>query len=480
VSRRLAFALLCVVCVGVAVGYVVVTAVRGDRVAVSGPVDPTGEQAAGQQPLAGSSGTLLVQNLVEGEDWAKVAALPLDDAGGPRSVAPLRCLRMYYAGGRGLCLAAREDFLGTYVAYVFGPDFGPLHEVSLGGIPSRARISPDGRYGATTAFVTGHSYAEAGFSTETLLIELATGATLGNLEEWDVLRDGQPFRAVDFNFWGVTFARDSDRFYATLATGGKTYLVEGSVSARQARVLRENVECPSLSPDGTRLAFKKRVGGGLGGTVWRFHVLDLATMSELALADPRSIDDQIEWLDEGNVLYGVATDLWTVPADGTGEPRKLVRNALSPAVVRASEPAALPPAAAPAQTLDQPAADLAVTLSAAPQTVRAGEEVTYTATVANHGPADATEIVLDDVLPDGTTFGTLSRAQPQGVGYGCPVQAGFLSCTIYSLPAGGTWTISFTVVPSAAGALENRVTVAGGQPDPAPANDTARVRTLVQ
>ena len=52
-----------------------------------------------------------------------------------------------------------------------------------------------------------------------------------------------PVTAVDVNFWGVTFARDSDRFYATMATGGKTYLIEGSVSrphgegaARERRV----------------------------------------------------------------------------------------------------------------------------------------------------------------------------------------------------------------------------------------------------
>ncbi len=123
-------------------------------------------------------------------------------------------------------------------------------------------------------FVAGHSYADAGFSTETTLINLETGAKVGNLEQFTLLRDGKSFRGVDFNYWGVTFAPDGDRFYATLGTGGRTYLVEGSVAERRMRTLRENVECPSLSPDGTRLAFKKRVGGLVSGT-WRFHVLDL-------------------------------------------------------------------------------------------------------------------------------------------------------------------------------------------------------------
>ena len=138
--------------------------------------------------------------------------------------------------------------------------------------------------------------------------------------------------AVDVNFWGVTFARDSDRFYATMATGGKTYLIEGSVRARSAHVLHENVECPSLSPDGTRVAYKHRTGSSK--RPWRAAVLDLATMRETILAEPRSIDDQIEWLDDEHVLYGVDGEIVTTRADGGGRPRRYLAEADSPAVVR--------------------------------------------------------------------------------------------------------------------------------------------------
>src|SRR4051812_43445825 len=120
------------------------------------------------------------------------------------------------------------------------------------------------------------------------------------MEDFAVWRDGTRFQSADFNFWGVTFARDSDRFYATLGSGRKTYLIEGDVPTRQARVLRENVECPSLSPDNTRIAFKKQVGSG-GRSQWRLYVLDLATMSEIPLAEVSDVDDQVEWLDDGQV-----------------------------------------------------------------------------------------------------------------------------------------------------------------------------------
>ena len=141
-------------------------------------------------------------------------------------------------------------------------------------------------------------------------------------------RDGVIIQAPDFNFWGVTFARDGNRFYATLGTRGQTYLIEGNLERREARVVRGGVECPALSPDNTRVAFKKRTGGVISAVTWRLSVLDLATGKEWELAETRSVDDQVEWLDDRQVLYGLlaapsgtaVTNVWTVPADGSGEP----------------------------------------------------------------------------------------------------------------------------------------------------------------
>jgi WD40-like Beta Propeller Repeat len=256
-------------------------------------------------------------------------------AAGPQSSAPtlsaLRCDRVYFAGGRGLCLA-RGGFPVAARAEIFGPDLRVRHTVALTGIPSRARVSPDGRYGAVTLFVAGHAYDPGAFSTQTTIIDLATGQKIADLESFTVLRANTQVTAVDVNFWGVTFARDSDRFYATLATGGKTYLIRGSVRQRLARVIHENVECPSLSPDGTRIAFKKRTGSK--GTPWRLTVLDLATMRETPLSEQRSVDDQAEWLDDGRVLYAVDGSVWAARADGTGEPRRYIADAGSPVSVR--------------------------------------------------------------------------------------------------------------------------------------------------
>ena len=100
------------------------------------------------------------------------------------------------------------------------------------------------------------------FSTRTTLYDLAAGTSLGDLETFSVTKDGEEIHSVDFNFWGVTFARQAGRFYATLGTGGHAYLVEGDVATRSAKVLRDGVECPSRSPDGRRSPSRRRCRAG--------------------------------------------------------------------------------------------------------------------------------------------------------------------------------------------------------------------------
>src|SRR6266567_472528 len=482
--RRVALALVVTGSVALAVGYgawAVYRSRSSGRPVAHGPL-ATGGAGTGRALLGRSDATLMFRNDV-GEYSGQVALVPVEAPEAARAILPLRCRRLHFAGGRGLCLAEGPGFASTYDAYIFGPDFEILHRITMSGTPSWTRVSPDGRYGATTSFMSGHSHSEhshshTSFSTVTILLDLASGAKLGNLDEFTVFRNGQRFNDMDFNFWGVTFAPDGHSFYATLSTGGEAYLVEGDIAARQMRVLRANVECPSLSPDGTRLAFKKRVGGRLGEPAWRFHVLELATMTETPLAETRSIDDQIEWLDDRNVLYQVAQDIWTVPADGSGEPRKFMWRAVSLAVIRT---AGTPFTASPrkAQILTLASSDVAVTMSARPNPARVGEELTYTVAVSNNGPATATDVGIDVLLSPAVTFGAFGRVSPPGTPHSCSFQDGYVSCAVVKLERGESSTIEFTVRPTAQGQLRQRVTVGGVQPDPAPGNDSATVETTV-
>ena len=252
-------------------------------------------------------------------------------ASGKRAVTGVRCDRVYAKAEVAVCLSRVKAFGIAYDAIVYEADLRRRLAVRFAGIPSRVRISPDGRHGAVTSFVTGHSYAAPGqFSTQTRIFDLESGRILLDLEQLTVALDGGSIDGMDRNYWGVTFAANG-RFYATVASEGETFLIQGIVGSKRARALIHNAECPSLSPDETRVAYKKRVGGP---TTWRLYVLDLNTGRETRLSETKTVDDQVEWLDDTHILYGRDKEIWKVRADGTGSPRLVVRRSDSPAVIR--------------------------------------------------------------------------------------------------------------------------------------------------
>jgi hypothetical protein len=266
-------------------------------------------------------------------------------AGSRQYAGNLSCDVAYVAGGRGICLVAKRGVITTYLARLFdATTFAQTAELPLAGVPSRARVSLQGNLAAYTVFLTGHGYTQLDFSTQTVILDVASAKPLLDLEkDFTVLRDGVQIKEQDFNFWGVIFAADARSFYATLSTGGKHLLVRGDIAARTMTVLHENVECPSLSPDGTRVAYKKRFTEN-GRIFWQLQVLDIASGRETALAERRSIDDQLEWLDNARVLYSVpledgdaggGTDVWVAGADGRQAPSLFLRQAYSPSVSRA-------------------------------------------------------------------------------------------------------------------------------------------------
>jgi hypothetical protein len=279
-------------------------------------------------------GRLLFRNESSGLGYGKVASVSLADPLGPRRISSLRCDRFYANAGSGLCLADAPGPLPAAVAVFTGGDLAEVSRKDVAGTPNRAKLSADGRMASWTTFVTGDSYAKTGtFSTRTAILDRGLDEFASNIETMPLHIGGQRHRSEDINYWGVTFAADNKTFYATVSTAGQTHLIRGDQATWRAHTLRANVECPSLSPDGTRIAFKKRVAQD-GARPWREHVLDLATMTETALAETRSVDDQVVWLDDRTIAYALpgerGSDIWAVPADGSGAPRLLVRQASSP------------------------------------------------------------------------------------------------------------------------------------------------------
>jgi len=280
---------------------------------------------------------VLFRDTAPGASFGRLSVAPLDrlDA---RLPAGLSCERVSFARGRGLCLRVERGVFNRYWAVLLDGGLNGGASIKLQGLPSRTRSSPDGRVGAVTVFVVGDGYASS-FSTRTTIVDLSSGDEIGELEQFATSRNGARFRAVDFNFWGVTFAGDGNTFYASLRTAGTTSLVRGELALRKLTVLRDQVECPSLSPDNRRLAYKKRVGPSPDS--WRLHVLDLTTNVERMVAsEARYLDDQVEWLDAGHLLYAVPrrttaiSDVWVAPIDGSAPASIFLPQAESPIVIR--------------------------------------------------------------------------------------------------------------------------------------------------
>lgn len=280
---------------------------------------------------------LMVSSTASDDTWRKLLLVPLSNPNGAAFATKLACERAYFAGNRGVCLIQEyAGFVLKYYAEIFDEHFTRLHRLPLTGFPSRTRVATDGRRAGITVFESGHSYAQEGFSTRTSIVDTTAGRVVGDLEQFTTWREGKRFQAVDFNFWGVTFARNSNRFYATLASGGTKFLVEGNVDARETRVVRTGVECPSLSPDETRIAYKNMIDRQ---GIWQLRVYDLRTGSDVPLTvETRSVDDQVDWLDNEHVMYHITgsrgADIWVLRTDNTEAPRMLRRYAYSPAVVR--------------------------------------------------------------------------------------------------------------------------------------------------
>lgn len=284
---------------------------------------------------------LLFRNTAAGQGYGMAGTVPLADPTGARSLSTVPCDRVYSTGSGFMCLATERGMVTRFDAALLGGSYQRLQDWSLKGIPSRTRSSGDGSLVATTVFVTGHSYAAAGFSTDTVITHVGGGMAPDNLEDFALMVNGQQVTAADRNLWGVTFVPgEPDAFYATAASSGRLWLVRGSISRRTLTAVADGVECPSVSPDGTRVAFKTNVSSGLTPQ-WRVAVLDLATGTRVTLGEERNVDDQVEWLDDQTLLYGLPregepgdSDVWSLPAKAGGAPAVFLEHAWSPSVVR--------------------------------------------------------------------------------------------------------------------------------------------------
>ncbi|MFN0123290.1 MAG: SBBP repeat-containing protein, partial [Blastocatellia bacterium] len=124
--------------------------------------------------------------------------------------------------------------------------------------------------------------------------------------------------------------------------------------------------------------------------------------------------------------------------------------------------------------LERNRADLALTKTASPNPVIAGQDLRYTLTVKNNGPDKATEVYLRDTLPPGVTY--VSSGASEGF---CTGNDTSVNCQIGEINNGATVTITITVRPAQPGMITNTAQASSDENDPNPANDKATVTTEI-
>ena len=117
--------------------------------------------------------------------------------------------------------------------------------------------------------------------------------------------------------------------------------------------------------------------------------------------------------------------------------------------------------------------DLSLTKTDAPDPVTVGTHLTYTITVTNNGPGNATGVTVTDPLPGGVTF--VSATPSRGTCSGTAT----VTCPLGGLANGESATVAIVVTPTSGGALSNTASVAGEQGETNPGNNAHTETTTV-
>lgn len=119
-------------------------------------------------------------------------------------------------------------------------------------------------------------------------------------------------------------------------------------------------------------------------------------------------------------------------------------------------------------------AELNVQKTDSPDPLFVGDELTYTLTITNNGPASATAVQLQDILPDRVNLQSIVTSQGD-----CLFSAPLVDCDLGTITADDSVVVTIIVTPTDAGDRINTVNVSATETDPAPANNTSTTITTV-
>ena len=189
----------------------------------------------------------------------------------------------------------------------------------------------------------------------------------------------------------------------------------------------------------------------------------------------------------GTGSYNAATGLWTglnlaagqsviLTLSGVVDPMAtgtLVDTATVSTVVGVLDPNPANDSATDIDTV-APAANLALTMTDSPDPVPTGGTLTYTLTVSNLGPLQATGLMLVDPLPAAVTFVSASPGPPV-----CTVAGSTVTCALGMLASGASEVVTIQVTANHYTAAVNTASVSANEVDPVAGNNIATEHTFI-
>ena len=127
-------------------------------------------------------------------------------------------------------------------------------------------------------------------------------------------------------------------------------------------------------------------------------------------------------------------------------------------------------------------ADLSLRNTPAPNPVTSGQHLTYTLQATNTGGLDATGVTVTDHLPATAVFGSVTASRgtcARTVSAPNKSKGGTVTCSLGTLPGGGTATVTITVTPTIKGTVADTATVTAGNISPADGDDSATAAVIV-
>jgi uncharacterized repeat protein (TIGR01451 family) len=124
--------------------------------------------------------------------------------------------------------------------------------------------------------------------------------------------------------------------------------------------------------------------------------------------------------------------------------------------------------------IDRNSVDLALGMSATPDPVIVGNNITFAVTATNRGPSAATGVMVTNPVPPNASF--VSATTSQG---SCSNYSGTVVCSLGTLTNGASATMNLTLRPTLAGTLPNSASVSASQPDNNITNNSAAYTAAV-